>query len=330
MKASVYARKPLRASLRLLLYLLTCAALLTGCAPAAAPSADAMKGTLTVSGAFALYPMVVRWGEEFRKVYPDVQFDISAGGAGKGMTDALSGAADIGMVSRGIMPEEEAKGAFPIAVTKDAVFALVNAKNPVLDDLLAKGVTKDILAKIYLTGEITTWGQVVGRADVKEAIHVYTRSDAAGAPEVWAKFLGNKKQEDLQGIGVFGDPGLADAVAKDPLGVGYNNLNYAYDTATGKAVPNTAVVPLDANGDGKVDEQESVLTKTAAVQAVATGRYPSPPARALYLVTNGRPSALETAFLSWVLTDGQKFVDEAGYVALPPDQLEAARTKLRP
>ena len=40
-------------------------------------------------------------------------------------------------------------------------------------------------------------------------------------------FLG-KKQEDLLGIGVFGDPGLNEAVRKDALGIGFNNINYAY------------------------------------------------------------------------------------------------------
>ncbi len=47
------------------------------------------KGTISLSGAWALYPMAVRWAEEFRKIYPDVRIDLSAGGAGKGITDAL-------------------------------------------------------------------------------------------------------------------------------------------------------------------------------------------------------------------------------------------------
>ena len=59
-----------------------------------------LQGTITASGAFALYPLMVKWGEEYQKLHPDVQFDISAGGAGKGMTDALGGQVDIGMVSR--------------------------------------------------------------------------------------------------------------------------------------------------------------------------------------------------------------------------------------
>ena len=53
--------------------------------------------------------MMTRWAEEFQKTYPQVQFDISAGGAGKGMTDALSGAVDIGMVSRTVKDEEIAQ-----------------------------------------------------------------------------------------------------------------------------------------------------------------------------------------------------------------------------
>src|SRR5512143_3247810 len=95
-----------------------------------------LKGTITASGAFALYPLMVKWGEEYQKLHPGVQFDISAGGAGKGMTDALGGQVDIGMVSRSIKPEEVQKGAYWVAVTKDAVFPPINAKNPVLKDLL--------------------------------------------------------------------------------------------------------------------------------------------------------------------------------------------------
>ncbi len=41
-----------------------------------------------------------------------------------------------------------------------------------------------------------------------------------------------------------------EAVIKDPLGIGYNNLNYAFDAKSGAAVAGSAVVPIDVNGDG--------------------------------------------------------------------------------
>jgi phosphate transport system substrate-binding protein len=305
--------------------------LLAGCAaPAAAPSTGGeLTGTITASGAFALYPLMVNWGEEFQKLHPGVQFDISAGGAGKGMTDALAGQADIGMVSREIKAEEEKQGAFWVSVTKDAVFGIVNAKNPVLQDLKSKGVSREILIDIYITGKIKTWGEVVGKPEITDEIHVYTRSDAAGAPETWAKYLDDKKQEDLQGIGVFGDPGITDAVVKDPLGIGYNNLGYAYDAASGNPINGIDVLPIDVNVDGQIDANETITTKAQAIAAVAANHYPSPPARALNVVTKGKPSGVVQAFILWTMTDGQRFVDSAGYIPLTKALLDDGVAKLK-
>jgi phosphate transport system substrate-binding protein len=319
------------------------AILLGACGPAATPvteqsasdqsesvdQGEALKGTIAISGAFALYPMMTRWAEEFGKLHPDVLFDISAGGAGKGMTDALAGAVDIGMVSRSIKPEEEDQGAYGVAVTKDAVFPVVNAENPVVEDILAKGITKEIFEKIYITGEITTWGEVVGKPEITDEIHVYTRSDACGAAEMWAKFLGDKLQEDLQGVGVNADPGVLEAVVKDPSGIGYNNLGYAFDLASGNPVTGVVIAPLDLNNDGQADDSERLETMPEAIEAVASGKYPSPPARALNLVTNGKPSGLVQTFIQWILTDGQAFVGEGGYVQLTPEQLAESIEKVK-
>lgn len=284
--------------------------------------------TITVSGAFALYPMMVMWAEEYQTANPDVRIDISAGGAGKGMADALSGAVNIGMVSRGIKPEEETQGAYAIAVTKDAVFPVVNAENPVLEDILQKGISREVFEKIYITGDITTWGEVIGKPEVTDKINVYTRSDSCGASEMWAKYLGDKAQEDLKGIGVSGDPGLLEAVIKDPLGIGYNNLNYAFDTATGMPVTGAVVVPVDVNGNGLVDEAERLDSKEMAIRAVDSGAYPSPPARPLYLVTKDKPTGATLDFIRWILGDGQKYVSEAGYIQLTADQLTTEQAKL--
>jgi phosphate transport system substrate-binding protein len=297
--------------------------------PAAPASGGEPQGTITASGAFALYPMMVKWGEEYTKLHPGVQFDISAGGAGKGMTDALGGQVDLGMVSREIKPEEEQKGAFWVSVVKDAVFPAVNEKNPVLTDLLSRGISREQFIDIFITGKIKTWGELVGKPEITDEIHIYTRSDAAGAPETWAKYLDNKKQEDLLGVGVFGDPGIAEAVAKDPLGIGYNNLGYAYDAASGKPVAGLVMPPVDVNGNGQADADEVLDTKAKAMAAVATGKYPSPPARALNVVTRGKPSGLVQDFIEWALTDGQQYVDAAGYIPLTQDLLNEGLQKIK-
>lgn len=304
--------------------------MLTACGSSApAPAEGELKGTISVSGAFALYPMMTVWAEEYTKLHPDVQFDVQGGGAGKGMTDTIAGAVDIGMISRSIKPEEESQGIFWVSVTKDAVFPVVSAENPVLDDLLAKGISPEVFNKIFVTSEIKTWGEVVGKPEITDEIHVYTRSDACGAGEMWAKFSGGKVQDDINGIGVNGEPALVDTVIKDPLGIGYSNLNSVFDLGSGGLVPGTIVPPVDINADGKTDADEYYQTKDQAVIAVSAEKYPSPPARFENLATKGKPTGLTLAFIEWILIDGQQYLDQAGYVPLTAEQQAESLAKLK-
>jgi phosphate transport system substrate-binding protein len=304
------------------------ASLLPACAPSGTPgtSGTELEGTIKVSGAWALYPMMVKWAEEFQKVHPKVRIDLSAGGAGKGMADALGGAVDIGMVSREIRPEEIDQGAYFVPVVKDAVFPTINATNPVWEALSLKGVQRQTLVDLFIDGEPLTWGDIAG-TDSGEAVNVYTRSDACGAAETWAKYLGGE-QEDLKDIAVYGDPGLAEAVRMDPLGMGYNNLNYAYDMTTGLPVDGLQILPIDVNENGQVDPEEDLSTKEQALEAVITGVYPSPPARDLYLVTQTEFQGLSAKFVRWILTDGQQYLAEVGYISLTEDQINGALEKL--
>lgn len=131
-------------------------------------------------------------------------------------------------------------------------------------------------------------------------------------------------------MGVFGDPGLVEAVAKDPLGIGFNNLGYAYDQSTGEPVSGIWIIPIDANENKVADPDEILDTKEKAVEAVATNRYPSPPARELYLVTKGKPSGSVLDFIRWILLDGQQFVREAGYIHITQAQLQESLWRLSP
>lgn len=313
-----------------MLVLLLLGTLLASCGPKeeGQPASGEQEGTITVSGAFALYPMMIRWGEEFHTLHPGVTFDISAGGAGKGMADALAGAVDIGMVSRPIFDEEIEKGAFGVAVAKDAVLCTVNAQKPALEQLLAQGITRATGEGIWITGEVTTWGQVVN-SEAGDKVHVYTRADACGAAKTWASYLGGYSQEDLQGIAVQADPGVAEAVRQDPLGIGYNNLNFAYDPDTGRPVSGIQVVPLDLDENGQIDPGEGFYdSKADLMKAIAEGRYPSPPARALNLVTKGKPDDLVKTLIEWVMTEGQQYLEEVGYVQLTQEMLDEGLSKL--
>lgn len=291
-----------------------------------ASDGDNLSGSISLSGAFALYPLAVQWADEFRKLHPNVRIDLSAGGAGKGIADALANVVDLGMVSREIEDEELAKGALPFAVAKDAVVATVNATSPNLQALLKHGLTQETAVGLWITGSVKTWGQVTGTEN-SDPVSVYTRSDACGAAGTWAKWLG-KKQDDLLGTAVYGDPGVAQAVQKDVNGIGLVNIGFAYDTKTHKPAEGIVVAPIDVNNNGKFDPEEDFYdTMDNLSKAIADGLYPAPPARSLYLVTNGNPSnPIVKAFLAYVLTDGQKQAAPHGYI---PVALDVADQQLK-
>jgi len=285
---------------------------------------EQQRKTIKVSGAFALYPMMGIWAEEYQKIHPEIRIDVSAGGAGKGMSDALVGIVDIGMVSRDIFKEEIDQGVFWVSVVKDAVVATINSNNPVIEEILAIGIKRQQLEDIFIKNTITNWGQLVENSSISDIIRVYTRSDSCGAAETWARYLGDYTQEDFttSANGVNGDPGLAGAIKGDRLGIGYNNINYVYDQETKLPLDGIKTVPLDLNENGIIEQNESFYdTIDDIVNAIANDIYPSPPSRALHLVTKNNFTGITKDFVYWILTDGQQYVPDSGYIQLSEETI---------
>ena len=278
---------------------------------------------IKISGAFALYPMMNIWAEEYQKIHPDIKIEVSAGGAGKGMADAIAGIVNIGMVSREIYPEEINQGVFWVSVSKDAVVATINSQNPIVTEIQKKGLTKQQLIDIFITRNIKKWDQLFEKSNVPSElknIKVYTRSDSCGAAETWALYLGDYSQDDLTNSAdsaINGDPNLAAAIQGDLQGIGYNNINFVYDSESKTPFSGLIPVPLDINNNGVIDENESFYdTRDEIVNAIANDIYPSPPARALHLVTKKSFSGATKDFVYWILTDGQQYIPQSGYIQL--------------
>ena len=128
----------------------------------------------------------------------------------------------------------------------------------------------------------------------------------------------------------MGDPGIANAVKNDVNGIGFNNTQYIFDMGTGNKVSGLEILPLDVNGNGKIDSTENFYDNINAVEnAVLNGNYPSPPVRDLYFVCKQKPTnQMILDYFKWVLTDGQQFIKNAGYVPLPDDVIKEQLKKL--
>jgi phosphate transport system substrate-binding protein len=285
------------------------------------------ENTIKVSGAYSLYPMMVIWAQEYKTLHPDIKIDVSSGGAGKGMADALSGSVDLGMVSRDVTTAEANQGIIAVAVVEDAVLATINTANPVLDTILEHGLTQQQFRDIFINFSIPTWGELVGDVNNTDSLKVYSRSDPCGAAEAWTKYLGDYTQDDIPTIEeitkVKGDDSMSKSIASDPLGIGYSNVNYIYSNATKTPKEGIAVVPIDLNENGTIDPEEDFYdNRNDVVNAEINDALPSPPSRLVYLVTLNNFTGITKDFVEWILTDGQQYVFENGYGAIPSDILD--------
>jgi phosphate transport system substrate-binding protein len=283
--------------------------------------------TIKVSGAYSLYPMMVVWAQQYHSLHPDINIDVSSGGAGKGMADALAGSVNLGMVSRDVTTAEANQGIIAVAVVEDAVLATINTENPVLNTILEKGLTKQQLREIFINYSISTWGQLVGDANNTDPIKVYSRSDPCGAAEAWVKYLGDYTQDDIPTIEqitkVKGDDSMSKSIAGDPLGIGYSNVNYIYSNSTKAPKEGITVVPLDLNENRTIDPDESFYeSRDDVVNAELNNTLPSPPSRLVYLVTLNNFTGATKDFVQWILTDGQQYTFANGYGAVPTDILD--------
>ncbi len=167
-------------------------------AAAPAEEAPAFQSSILFCGSTSLYPIISSLASSFTEgfvtwdkvdaSFPDsnISIYVAPGGSGVGVSAAVDGTADFGMLARDIKDSEiEALGADyqDYVVAKDALTVSVNAENPickVIDDM-----DTDTIRKIF-AGEITTWDQVDATLPA-EAINVYIRDLSGGAYEVFQK-----------------------------------------------------------------------------------------------------------------------------------------------
>jgi phosphate transport system substrate-binding protein len=275
-----------------------------------------LKGSFSISGAFALYPLIARLADEFMAIHPGVKIEVSKIGTGEGITSLLSRKCQLAMISRPLTDEEKGAGIWVIPVAKDGVAPIVNQKNPNIEKILNMGLSPDEFLHIFVSGKQMTWGEVLG-TDSRDKIAVYTRADESGAAELWAGFI-YKKSTDLRGIGVTGDDEMIKSIQENPLAIGFCNFSYAFDTSTGERIKDVQIIPCDLDFDNNIDRIEvPFVNLEEAHRSMWLGFYPEQLCRELTLGSVGKPKdPVVIEFLTYVLGKGQSDVKKVGFCPL--------------
>ncbi len=256
--------------------------------------------TIQNKGSDTLVNLALAWAEAYAQIRPEVSISVTGGGSGTGIAALINGTVDIANASRAMKPEEievaRANGIEPreFVVALDAIAIVVHPENPI-DHL-----TLEQIALIY-TGQITNWSEV-GSYD--RPIVLLSRESNSGT---YMYFLENVIRPALGDDEALFSPdtllmpsseGISAEVRQNRNAIGYDGLGYV--------TPDQKVVAVGTDPEGPF-----VLP---SVETVNNGTYPI--SRPLYMYTAGEPTGEVKAFLDWVLTDGQAFVAELGFVPL--------------
>jgi phosphate transport system substrate-binding protein len=247
------------------------------------------------------------WAEEYARVAPGVEVEVSGGGSGVGIAALIRGTVDIANASRDIKPSESEQaakntGKTPVGfnVGFDALAVYVHKDNPLSE------ISFDQLAEVYAEGgKATRWSdlgvKLPGAAD--DTIVRVSRQSSSGTYEFFREHALANRDFRLGSRDLNGSKEVVELVAGTPTAIGYSGMGYA--------TPGVKML--------EVSPRAGAPAVAPTVEAVHDRTYPL--ARSLHLYTLGQPEGAVKGYIDWILSDaGQKVVEASGYVPIPPEQ----------
>jgi phosphate transport system substrate-binding protein len=261
-------------------------ALLT--APLAPSSWAAEK--LVLTGSSTVAPLALEIAKRFEQRNTGVRIDVQTGGSSRGVNDARSGVAHIGLVSRALKAEEADLQAHTIAL--DGISMIVHKSNQIAQ------LTDKQIRELY-TGQIRDWAQLGSAAG---RVTIVNKAEGRSTLELFLAHFQLKNSEIKPQVVIGDNQQGVKSVAANPGAIGYVSIGTAaYEARHGAAIK---LLPMAA--------------VAATVEAVRSGRYPL--ARPLNLVTRGTPSELTKRFIAFAqsravadLVEAQFFVSPAAH-----------------
>ncbi len=300
-----------------------------------------------INAAGATFPAAIyqKWFEEFHKLHSDIEINYQSIGSGGGIAQLTGGTVDFGASDMPMTDDQLAKlrvRAFHFPTVLGAVVPTYNIPGVAAE----LKFSPETLAGIFL-GRISKWNDPALVKDnpgiklPKDDIVVVHRSDGSGTTFVWTDYLSKVSPEwKLKvgantsvswpvGLGGRGNEGVAGLVKQTPDSIGYVELVWA--------AQNKLPIGQVKNSSGvfvKADVQSVTEAAAGAAKEIpadfrisitnAPGKNAFPISSFTYLLIPSQiPDAVKskaiTAFLQWMLADGQKYAPGLYYAPLPKE-----------
>jgi phosphate transport system substrate-binding protein len=328
-------------------------ALATGVATAGVSAKGTKLASATLNGSGSTFQLAYQQAAiaKFTKKNSGITINYSGGGSGKGRTDFTNQVVDFAGTDGLFKPTDPAPKGGPYDYIPFVAGPITVSYN--LSSVKSLQLSADTIAKIF-SRQIKTWDDPAIKTDNPKAtlpstaITVVHRSDSSGttqnftqylmtaAPTSWTLGSGSTVPWPADTQAGNGNAGVANIVKSTDGAVGY--VDFSDARAAGLTFASVK------NAAGKIIAP-SVAATTAALQGVklaADGTYNplnSPNAKAYPIAsptwmlvyqtqTDPAKGAALKAYLTYILTDGQKLAPTVDFAPLPSSFVKATQTRV--
>ncbi len=331
---------------------LVLSATLAICSTLGAHAAMAQQRLLE-TGSSLLYPLFNLWVPVYAKSHPGVQITTQSTGSGTGISQAISGIAQIGASDAYMSPflvrQHPSMLNIPLAISSQ----MINYNLPGLNRTHLK-LSGPVLAAMY-SGRVRFWNDpMIARLNPgvrlpHQPIVLVHRTDGSGDTFIFTQYLSfstpawnnsvsygtTVSWPAVQGgIGAEGNPGMVNACKGTPYSIAYIGISYKQATEKAglgeAAIENRAgrfVLPTPRTVQAAVEAMAAHTPRDERISLIfAPGANSYPIINYEYAIVNAvqpnpATAAALRAFFNWALspTEGnsQHFMQQVGFVALP-------------
>ena len=262
-------------------------------------------------------PLVEKWVEEYKKVAPNVHFQILKG-CGCTKESDLS-----------ILPVDKAVEEAPNVVVF-ARYAILpfTAKGSEAEQILNnKKLNNKRLRSIFFEHEDYVSDEELTKQEKRQKkLVVYSANNPMSLSEPFAGYF-DEETENLRGRRIAGDDAfLTTAVIKDPFGVSYSALSNIFDLDSRHLKNGLSLPVLDTRKELEEGIRESVTLDTL-IQLLEQNPIEEIPMGRVGVSFNGFSKEIDD-FLSWILTDGRTLAHDYGLLKIEQQLADKQKAKI--
>jgi phosphate transport system substrate-binding protein len=263
---------------------------------------------LLIAGSTTVQPVSELLAEAYMDDHQGIKITVQGGGSGAGVSSAGMDIVDIGAASRPVKDKELEK--YPDLMTHkiggSAVVVIAHK------DITPFNVTHAELKDAYATNDAT---KIVNESGSENITKLYQRAEASGTQDTFEDWLdsnGGTTGIDAKTPGATGNAGVLKAVQDTEDSIGFVDFGFAEsldDVVILGIIDHTGKIYGYADIDADHIEDELKNQDNA--------NYVKDLTRPLNYITNGEPTSMEQAFITFAQSPGSTtYFEECGYFAI--------------